>query len=161
MSEAATSSPALDAYHSLLRVLEKRELLSHVLAFVGEGTEVAAMLLCKDLCKFVRLLRGWQEEKEGEKEKMIVSCMSVSRVSSFLLSTGLIEWGVDVLGMPMTGRTTELAVRGGHVCTLAWLLSRGVPLERKCWSEWGDKKTKLRFHGACCWAAEAGHLSVL
>jgi hypothetical protein len=47
----------------LVRVLEKRELLSQVLDFVGEGTEVAAMLVCKDVCKFVRLLRGWQKER--------------------------------------------------------------------------------------------------
>jgi hypothetical protein len=38
---------------SLERVFEKRELLSQVLAFVGEGTEVASMLVCKDLCVFV------------------------------------------------------------------------------------------------------------
>ena len=171
MSEAAALATAHHEPQTLVlvRVVEKREVLSQVLAFVGEGTEIASMLVCKDVCKFVRLLRGWQEEKKEEEEKKnenmmeekIVCGMSVSRVSRFVSSVGLMEWGADVLGMPMTKRTTELAVRGGHVCTLAWLLSRDVVLERQCWSEWDDETSKLRFHGACCWAAETGHLSVL
>ena len=155
MSEAAALATAHHEPQTLVlvRVLEKRELLSQVLAFVGEGTEIASMLVCKDVCKFVRLLRGWQEEKKEEEEKKnenmmeqkIVCGMSVSRVSRFVSSVGLMEWGADVLGMPMTKRTTELAVRSGHVCTLAWLLSRDAPLP----------------NGACQWAAEAGHLSML
>jgi len=70
---------------SLVRVFEKRELLSQVLAFVGEGTEIASMLVCKDACKFVRLLRGWEEGKKGdeeeedEEEQKIGCGMSVSR----------------------------------------------------------------------------------
>ena len=132
MTETATSCPAPNGHRPLVRVLEKRELLSQVLAFVGEGTEIALMLVCKDVCKFVRLLRGWQEEKKGDEEEedeeeQNIGCgMSVSRVSSFLSSVGLAEWSAEVLGMPMTERTTELAVCGGHVCTLDWLLSRDV-----------------------------------
>jgi hypothetical protein len=153
----ATSAPAPNGDKSLVCVLEKRELLSQVLAFVGEGTEIASMLLCKDVCTFVRLLRGWQEEKKKEnegknegknenmKEQKIVCGMSVSRVSRFVSSMCLAEWGADVLGMPMTRRTTELAVRGGHVCTLGWLLSRDVLLPNV----------------VCNLAAEAGHLSML
>jgi hypothetical protein len=81
--------------------------------------------------KFVRLLRGWQEEKKEEgNEPKIVCSMSVSQVSAFLSSVSLTEWGMDVLDLPTTKRTTELAVKGGHRDTLAWLLSRGVPLER-------------------------------
>ena len=59
MSETATSSPAPNEHKPLVRVLEKRELSSQVLAFVGEGTEISSMLVCKDVCKFVRLLRRW------------------------------------------------------------------------------------------------------
>ena len=59
MSGTATSSPTPNGDKPLVRVLEKRELLSQVLAFVGEGTEIASMLVCKDVCKFVRLLRRW------------------------------------------------------------------------------------------------------
>jgi hypothetical protein len=146
-------SKAPDEHRPLVRVLEKRELLSQVLAFMGEGTEIASMLVCKDVCKFVRLLRGWQEEKKEEEEKKnenmmeqkIVCGMSVSRVSRFVSSVGLMEWGADVLDMPITDETMELAVRGGHVCTLAWLLSRGVLLP----------------DGVCDWAADAGDLSML
>ena len=155
MSEAAALATAHHEPQALVlgRVLEKRELLSQVLAFVGEGTEIALMLVCKDVCKFVRLLRGWQEEKKEEEEKKnenmmgekIVCGMSVSRVSRFVSSVCLAEWGADVLGMPMTKRTTELAVRGGHVCTLGWLLSRDVPIP----------------NGVCDWTAGAGHLSML
>ena len=58
-----TSPPVPNEHDFLVHVLEKRELLSQVLDFVGEGTEVAAMLVCKDVCKFVRLLRGWQKER--------------------------------------------------------------------------------------------------
>ena len=47
----------------LVSVLENRDLLSQVHAFVGEGTEIALILVCKDVCKFVRLLRGWQKER--------------------------------------------------------------------------------------------------
>ena len=124
------------------------------------------MLVCKDMCKFVRLLRGWQEEnieeeEEGEKKQTIVCGKSVSSVSCFLSSVRLTEWGADVLGMPMTMKTTELAVRGGHLCTLDWLLSRGVLLERNCFCESKNKTHKYRIHGACCLAAETGHLSVL
>jgi hypothetical protein len=40
-----------------------------VLAFVGEGTEIALMLVRNDVCTFVCLLRGWQEDaKEVEQE---------------------------------------------------------------------------------------------
>jgi hypothetical protein len=49
------------------------------------------------------------------KEQNIVHGMSVSRVSAFLSSVGLAEWGADVLGMPMTKKTTEFAVRNGLV----------------------------------------------
>ena len=116
MSETATSSPAPHEHRPLVRVLEKRELLSQVLAFVGEGTEIALMLVCKDVCKFVRLLRGWQEEKKevgknGNIPQNIVCSMSVSRVSGFVSSVCLAEWGADVLGMPMTEWTTEMAVQ--------------------------------------------------
>ena len=108
--------------------------------------------------KFVRLLRGWQEQKkedeeEEKTEQKIVCGMSVSQVSAFLSSVGLAKWGVDVLDLPMTKRTTELAVKGGHRDTLAWLLSRGVPLERNI-GRWDPQN-------ACRLAAEAGHLSVL
>jgi hypothetical protein len=51
--------------------------------------------------------------------------------------------------MPMTEWTTELAVRGGHVCSLDWLLSRDVALKQR------------NTDGACCWAADGGHLSML
>ena len=154
MSETEASSLTQNEHTPLLRVLEKRELLSQVLEFVGEGTEIAPMFACKSVCKFVRLLRGWQEEKKEEgNEPKIVCGMSVSQVSAFLSSVGLAKWGVDVLGLPTTKRTTELAVKGGHRDTLAWLLSRGVPLERNIGR--GDPQN------ACRLAAEAGHLSVL
>ena len=86
MSETSTSTQAPNGQKPLLRVLEQPVLLSQVLNFVGEGTEIAAMLVSKDVCKFVRLLRGWQEEKkeEGKQEQRIVSWRSVSRVSAFL-----------------------------------------------------------------------------
>jgi hypothetical protein len=164
MSETATSSsPAPNDDKPLVRVFEKRELLSQVLDLIGEGTEIAAMLVCKDVCKFVRLLRGWQgRKKEEQKEPKIVSGTSVSRVSAFLSSSvSFTEWGTDVMGMPMTNRTTELAVRGAHVCTLVWLLSRGVTLERNRREEDGEVKGEASCNGACCWAAEAGHLSML
>ena len=139
MNETVTLSPAPNEHRSLVRVLEKRELLSQVLAFVGEGTEIALMLVCKDVCKFVRLLRGWQKEKKEEnkdeenketkEEQNIVFGMSVSRVSRFVSSVGLMEWGADVLGMPMTKRTTEIAVRGGH-CVAA---EQGCGARAKVW----------------------------
>ena len=49
MSEAAALATAHHEPQTLVlvRVLEKRELLSQVLAFVGEGTEIASMLVCK------------------------------------------------------------------------------------------------------------------
>ena len=47
MSESVTSSPAPNDDKPLVRVFEKRELLSQVLDLVGEGTEIAAMLVCK------------------------------------------------------------------------------------------------------------------
>jgi hypothetical protein len=151
MSETVTSSPAPNDDKPLVRVFEKRELLSQVLDLVGEGTEIAAMLVCKDVCKFVRLLRGWQRGKKEEKEEdQKIGCdMSVSRVSMFVSSVGLAEWGTKWLGMPMTARTTWLAVKGGHVCTLDWLLGRDAPL------------APLDLSCACCWASEAGHLSML
>ena len=152
-----------------LRVLEKQELLSQVLAFMGEGTEIAAILVCKDLCNFVRLLRGWHEgtekreessedavtEEKMEKELKIVCGMSVSRVSCFFSSVSDMEWGVDVLGMPIRKRTTELAVKAGHVHILSWLLDRGVPLERH------NLDVPWNPQYACRWAAEAGHLPML
>ena len=162
----ATSSPAPNKCKPLVRVLEKRELLSYVLSFVGAGTEIVSMLVCKDMCKFVRLLRGWQEknieeEEEEEKKQNIVCGMSVSSVSCFLSSVRLTEWGADVLGMPMTQRTTELAVRGGYLYTLGWLLSKNMPLERNTREEIDEETNTLSFHGACNWAAENGHLSML
>jgi hypothetical protein len=154
MPETATSCPAPNGDKHLVRVLEKRELLSQVLVFVGEGTEIALMLVCKDVCISVRLSRGWQEEKKEngngkEKELKIFYGMSMSRVSCFLTSVGLAEWGAEVLGMPMKMKTTQLAVKGGHVCTLDRLLGKGAPLGQ--WS----------YNGACYWAAEAGHLPML
>ena len=151
MSETSTSTQAPNGQKPLLRVLEQPVLLSQVLDFVGEGTEIAAMLVSKDVCKFVRLLRGWQEEKkeEGKQEQRIVSWRSVSRVSAFLSSAvSLTEWGANVLDMPMTETTTQLAVKGGHISALAWLLSKDVPLDRSQ-------------EGACLWAAKAGQLPML
>jgi hypothetical protein len=165
MSETATSSPAPNEDMSLVCVFGRRELLSQVLTFVGEGTEIASMLVCKDLCMCVRLLRGWQEEKKEEEknhtEQKIVCGVSVSRVSCFLPHMSLAEWGADVLGMPITERTTKLAVEGGHVSTLNWLLNSGVPLERNCWSEYDGTTVNMTHHGACYWAVEAGYLSML
>jgi hypothetical protein len=152
MSEMATSSHTPNGDKPPMRVLEKWDLLSQVLDFLGEGTEIALMSVCKDVCKFVRLLRGWQKEEKKEKRrkrKKISKITIVSRVSGFLFSAGLTEWGVDVLDMPMTKKTPKLAVKGGYVSTLSWLLSRDVPLERRS------------YDGVCCWAAERGHLSML
>ena len=71
---AATLPEVQSESRLLVRMSGNRELLSQVLAFMGEGTEIAAMLVCKDMCKYVRLSRGWQENIGKKKTKMCDNC---------------------------------------------------------------------------------------